>query len=109
MQENFYLQASAAVAASASGAGVVPTFTNNSGFITGGGTHTAVGVYNLDLDQPLAAADAVIIATGRSALADVSVAVGHVSDTRKQVTVGTAGAASDAIAFDIAVFRRPAT
>lgn len=107
MMELFPVQASASVTASASGAGVVPTFANNNGFNAATSTHTAVGVYNLDLDQPLAAADAWIVACPRGASADANVAVGHFSDTRKQVTTGLAGAASDAVSFDVVVLRRP--
>jgi len=106
-QELFTLQAAAAVAASASGAGVVPTFTNNFGFNATTSIHTVAGAYGLDLDAPLAAADAVCVATPRSASADTQINVAQTSDTRKTVTTLVAGVASDAVAFDVLVFRKP--
>lgn len=105
--ELFTVQAMAAITASASGVGVIPTFANNFGFNAATSVHTAAGVYGLDLDAPLAAADACIVATPRTAVADASCQVAHTSDTRKTVTTNAAGVAVDTVGFDIVVFRRP--
>lgn len=109
MIENFQLQAMAKVTASASGAGVAPTFALNNGFNAATSVHTAVGVYGLDLDQPVDATESIILATISGAAADQHVTgVVDTDDTRKTITVGLgAGVASDAVSFCVGVWRRP--
>jgi hypothetical protein len=107
MQELFIPQAIASITHSASGAAVI--FNINNGFNEATSVHPAVGLYDLDLDTPLAATDGLCFATPRSTNADTNIAVSHTSATRKRVTVSIAGTASDTPDFDIIVYRRPSS
>lgn len=104
-------QALAKVAASASGAGIVPTYTGDSpGFNpTGtGAAHTATGVYDCVLDTPSNATNGCICkATAYSTSFDTTISVEEVSDTVKRVRTGIAGAASDLVGFTLEVLTRP--
>lgn len=66
-----------------------------------------VGLNNLTLDQAAVAAQCVVQATPRSATADCTCQVLSISDTVKQVLTFIGGVASDAVAFDVVIFRMP--
>lgn len=107
MQELFIPQAIASITHSASGAAVI--FNINNGFNETTSVHPAVGLYDLDLDVPLAATDGLCVATPRGTDVTDSAVVSHTSATRKRVSVGRGGALSDLVDFDIVVYRRPSS
>ena len=104
-------RAMARVAASASGAGVQPTYTWSAGFnvASASNTHTATGVYALVLDNAAASTDCAIFVSPLEATADCSFKVVQTSDTVITVTTYAAGAASDAVGFNVSVYGKPNT
>lgn len=70
-------------------------------------SHSGVGLYEVTLDQPLAAAECVAETCCFGAVADQTAHIEHVSDTVKRVHTNLA-APSDAVAFSAVFFRVPA-
>lgn len=70
--------------------------------------HSAVGLYEVTLDQPLTAAECCETLTLRGGVADQDSHVEHVSDTVKRIRTNVAGAPSDAVAFCASFLRLPA-
>lgn len=67
-----------------------------------------VGLNDLTLDQAADATQCIIIATPRSAVADIGIATQQTSDTVKRVLTYAAGVLANTVGFDVAVFRLPA-
>lgn len=106
MQELMVVQASCSVQGSNPGVAAPVSFVMNAGFNETTSLHPSTGVWDLDLDQPLAPADGVCIATLRTAApGGLSIGVSHTSTTRKRVTIS--GSETDT-PFDLLVLRRPA-
>lgn len=117
-QENINLCAALAiVAASANGGAVSPTYTKSKGFSTVGGfgvaagtagEHAALGVYVLVLDTPVDPANAAVFATALSTTADDD-AIAAITNGGQTITVTAtrAGAASDAVSFNVRVDQFP--
>lgn len=94
--------AMATVTASASGAGVKPTYAGNSGFTAGAGDHSTAGVYDLTLDEPLDM-NAPVTATCKSAAFNAGCAVSRPDQNTVRVSTGLAGVADDTVSFTVMV------
>jgi hypothetical protein len=105
MQELMVVQASCSVATSTPGVAALVSFVVNQGFNEATSLHPSSGVWDLDLDAPLDAADGCCVAALRTTSpGGWSIGVSHTSDTRKRVTMsGNEGE----VPFDLVVFRRP--
>jgi hypothetical protein len=106
------IQALASVLPSAAGPAVAPTFDGTSpGFnpsFAAGCTHTAVGQYNLVVDESVEKTNGgMALVTAISASPDTNVCFQRVSDTVKRVNTSIAGVASDAVGFSIVLLKRP--
>jgi hypothetical protein len=118
-------QAMANVTASANGATTPVTFTNNAGFATAGQSlHNSIGVYIMQIDEPVLAAECVPVATPTSGTVPACAAAVTQSGTAvptpgnpaqtyfpSLLTVSTyaSGALADTVSFSCAVFRFPQT
>lgn len=116
-QENANIHyALCSVLATASGGGVTPTYSFTKGFTSpnavgtpsGAGSHTATGVYNLALDQPLDTINSTVQVSCKTATADASASYTRPDVNTIQVTTYAAGAAADTVGFDVVVHVPPA-
>jgi len=74
----------------------------------GGVSNGGVGLNNLTLDAAADETQCIMLATPRSVVAGATCNTQHLSDSAKRVLTYAAGVLSDAVAFDVAVFRLPA-
>lgn len=71
-------------------------------------THSGVGLYEVTLDQPIAAAECVATLGLYGGVVDADGHIEHTSDTVKTIHTNVAGAADDTVDFCATFWRVPA-
>lgn len=103
-----FCAAMAKIDESASGVGVIPTFSSNAGFNPAGSIHSTTGVYSLVVGSAFAATQRIVQATVVDGTpADATVTASNTDSTTVTVQTRVAGSLSDAVSFNVAVFEMP--